>query len=257
MAARYLGEEFDIHGGGLDLRFPHHENELAQSRAAGMPFARMWMHNAWVTTSGEKMSKSLGNSLLVTEVAKRVRPVELRYYLVSAHYRSHQEFSFEALDEAANAYRRMEAFLERAAQTAGVPDIGRPSAAFVEAMNDDLGVPAALAALHDVMREGNAARDAGDVLGLRAAAGSVRSMLGVLGLDPYDEPWLSRAGGEGDRLREVADGLVAALLDQRQQARESKDFAAADAIRDTLTRLGVQVADSPDGPQWSFPASAG
>jgi cysteinyl-tRNA synthetase len=118
MAGKYLGAEFDIHGGGIDLRFPHHENELAQSRAAGQPFARFWMHNAWVTTSGEKMSKSLGNSLLVSEVVKRVRPIELRYYLASAHYRSHVEFSFEALDEAAAAFRRIEGYVVRASEQA-------------------------------------------------------------------------------------------------------------------------------------------
>ena len=126
MVGKYLGAEFDIHGGGVDLRFPHHENELAQSRAAGRPFARFWMHNAWVTTSGEKMSKSLGNSLLVSEVVKRVRPIELRYYLVASHYRSHVEFSFEALDEAASAFRRIEGYVVRATELVG--DIG-PTAA--------------------------------------------------------------------------------------------------------------------------------
>ena len=113
MAGKYLGEAFDIHGGGVDLRFPHHENEQAQSRAAGHPFASYWMHNAWITTSGEKMSKSLGNSLLVPNVLERVRGIELRYYMVAAHYRSHVEFSFEALEEAAVGFRRIEGFLER------------------------------------------------------------------------------------------------------------------------------------------------
>ena len=122
MAAKYLGPAFDIHGGGVDLRFPHHENELAQSRAAGQPFASYWLHNAWITTAGEKMSKSLGNSLLIPEVLKRVRGIELRYYMVAAHYRSHVEFSFEALDDAAAAFRRIEAFLERA----GVRPVERP-----------------------------------------------------------------------------------------------------------------------------------
>ncbi len=113
MAGKYLGPAFDIHGGGVDLRFPHHENEQAQSRAAGRPFASYWLHNAWITTAGEKMSKSLGNSLLVPSVLERVRGIELRFYIVAAHYRSHVEFSFEALDEAAVGFRRIEGFLER------------------------------------------------------------------------------------------------------------------------------------------------
>ena len=150
MAASYLGPAFDIHGGGLDLIFPHHENEIAQSKAAGDPFARYWMHNAWVTTTGEKMSKSLGNSLLVREVVKRVRPIELRYYLVSAHYRSMIEFSDEALAEAAAGFRRIEGFLQRAGgadRRARRPPCRAPTS--TTAMDDDLGVPAALAVVHD------------------------------------------------------------------------------------------------------------
>jgi cysteinyl-tRNA synthetase len=156
MAGKYLGPAFDIHGGGVDLRFPHHENEQAQSRAAGRPFAAYWLHNAWITTAGEKMSKSLGNSLLVPSVLERVRGVELRYYMVSAHYRSHVEFSFEALDEAAKAYRRIEDFLARAGEVlGGVPEGGVPCADFATALDDDLGTPAAVAAIHEVVREGN------------------------------------------------------------------------------------------------------
>ena len=167
MAGKYLGPAFDIHGGGLDLIFPHHENEIAQSKAAGRTFANYWLHNAWVTTSGEKMSKSLGNSLLVREVVQRVRPIELRYYLVSAHYRSMIEFSFEALEESAVSFRRIEGFLERAATELGVRSVevdaaSRP-AAFDAAMDDDLGVPQALAVMHDTIRSGNAALDAGDL----------------------------------------------------------------------------------------------
>ena len=156
MADKYLGHAFDIHGGGIDLRFPHHENEQAQSRAAGHPFASYWLHNAWITTSGEKMSKSLGNSLLVPNVLERVRAIELRFYMVSAHYRSHVEFSFEALDEAAAGFRRIEGFLARAAEVLGeVPTGGMLCAEFIAAMDDDLGTPAAVAAIHDVVREGN------------------------------------------------------------------------------------------------------
>ena len=252
MAGKYLGDTFDIHGGGLDLRFPHHENELAQSAAAGRGFARYWMHNAWVTTSGEKMSKSLGNSLLVSEVVKRVRPIELRYYLVAAHYRSHIEYSDEALAEAGTAFRRLEGFLDRAVEVTGPVEPGIACADFVAAMDDDLGVPAALAAVHETVREGNGLLAAGDSAALRGAVSSVRAMLGVLGLDPFAEPWSSRAGGEGDQLRGIVDGLVSVLLEQRTEARARRDFAAADAIRDRLAELGVLVEDTPSGPRWTL-----
>src|SRR5690242_16689356 len=163
MASKYLGNAFDIHGGGVDLRFPHHENEMAQSRAAGQRFASYWLHNAWITTAGEKMSKSLGNSLLIPEVLKRVRGIELRYYMVAAHYRSHVEFSFEALDDAASAFRRIESFLERGApRSAGAEEAAALPEPFVAAMNDDLGTPAAVAVIHEQVREGNRLLAAGE-----------------------------------------------------------------------------------------------
>ncbi len=251
MAGKYLGDEFDIHGGGIDLRFPHHENEQAQSRAVGRPFSRWWMHNAWVTTSGEKMGKSLGNSLLVEEVVKRVRPVELRYYLGAAHYRSHIEYSEEALAEAATAYRRIEGFVQRASElTDGVvPSV--VCAEFEAAMNDDLGVPAALAALHDAVREGNALLAAGDSAALRGALGAVRAMLNVLGLDPADPAW-HHDGAESARLRDAVDVLVAHALEERQAARHRKDFVAADAVRDRLAAAGIVIEDSPSGSRWSL-----
>ncbi len=252
MAGKYLGDTFDIHGGGLDLRFPHHENELAQSAAAGRGFARYWVHNAWVTTSGEKMSKSLGNSLLVSEVVQRVRPIELRYYLVAPHYRSNIEFSDEALAEAGVAFRRIEGFLERAIEITGPVEPGIACADFVQAMDDDLGVPAAVAALHEVVREGNLLLAGGDSLALRGTVGSVRAMLDVLGVDPFGQPWASRAGGEGDALRGVVDGLVSMLLDQRAAARAARDFATADGIRNRLTDLGVAVEDTPAGARWTI-----
>ncbi|HEU4489500.1 MAG TPA: cysteine--tRNA ligase [Jiangellales bacterium] len=253
MAGKYLGEEFDIHGGGLDLRFPHHENEQAQSRADGQGFARQWMHNHFVTTAGEKMSKSLGNSLLVDEVVKRVRPVELRYYLVAAHYRSHIEYSDEALAEAATAYRRLEGYLERATEvTGGVdPARGMLCAEFVEAMDDDLGVPAALAAVFDVVREGHLLLPAGDSPALRGNLASVRAMLAVLGLDPLDGHWRT-GGGEADRAHAVLDRLVGADLRRRQEAREARDFASADAVRDRLRAAGIEVEDTPQGARWSL-----
>uniref|UniRef100_UPI00102B18AF cysteine--tRNA ligase n=1 Tax=Motilibacter rhizosphaerae TaxID=598652 RepID=UPI00102B18AF len=252
MAEAYLGPEFDIHGGGFDLVFPHHENEIAQSRAAGDAFARYWLHNGWVTTAGEKMSKSLGNSLLVTEVVKRVRPVELRYYLIGAHYRSHIEYSEAALTEAGTSLRRVEGFLARAADRLGAPvALGELPAAFTAALDDDLGVPAALAVLHDSVREGNRLLD-GTGAGLAELAAAVRAMLAVLGLDPADPVWSGAATGEDEQLRGAVDGLVALALAQRQEARSRKDFAAADAIRDSLTAAGVAVEDTPQGPRWSL-----
>jgi len=251
MAKRYLGPAFDIHGGGLDLVFPHHENELAQSRAAGDAFAQLWMHNAWVTTSGEKMSKSLGNSLLVTEVVRRVRPVELRFYLLAAHYRSHIEYSEPALLDAASAYRRIEGFVARAAEHLGTdaPSGGTVPAAFAAAMDDDLGVPQGLAVLYDTVRTGNAALAAGDRDGVTAAARDVGAMTSLLGLNPADEPWRS-AGGDRTGLHSVVDALVEVALAQRQEARARKDFAAADAVRDALKAAGVQLEDTPDGTRW-------
>jgi cysteinyl-tRNA synthetase len=245
MAGKYLGTAFDIHGGGVDLRFPHHENEQAQSRAAGHPFASYWMHNAWITTSGEKMSKSLGNSLLIPAVLERVRGIELRYYLVAAHYRSHVEFSFEALDEAAAAFQRIENFLDRAGSGAA----GELPEAFVAAMDDDLGTPAAVAVLHDAVREGNRQLAAGE--DASATAGQVRAMLDVLGLDPEDPAWPS-SGGADAQLTGAVDALVAGLLEQRQAAREAKDFATADAIRDQIKAAGIEVEDTPAGPKWSL-----
>jgi cysteinyl-tRNA synthetase len=254
MAAKYLGEQFDIHGGGIDLRFPHHENELAQSAAAGQGFARYWMHNSWVTTAGEKMSKSLGNSLLVSEVVQRVRPIELRYYLVAAHYRSMIEYSEHALAEAGTTFRRIEGFVERGLQLLGPVEPQAVPPAFAQAMDDDLAVPAALATLQQVVREGNALLADGPSNALRDHVGQVRGMLDVLGLDPYAQPWASRAGGEGDALRGVVDTLVSVLLDQRAQARARRDFAAADAIRDRLVAAGVMVEDTAAGPRWTLEA---
>ena len=251
MARKYLGPGFDIHGGGVDLRFPHHENEQAQSRAAGQPFASYWMHNAWITTAGEKMSKSLGNSLLVPKVLERVRGVELRFYMVSAHYRSHVEFSFEALEEAAVGYRRLENFLERASAVLGeIPRTGMPCADFVVAMDDDLGTPAAVAAIFDVAREGNKLLEAGDSAALRGTAASVRAMLAVLGLDPADPAWGS--AGDDAALTGVVDALVAGLLEQRAEARAAKDYARADVIRDQIKAAGIEVEDTPTGPKWSL-----
>ena len=255
MATKYLGPSFDIHGGGLDLVFPHHENELAQSRAAGDGFAQYWLHNGLLGMAGEKMSKSVGNSLLVDAVITRVRPVELRYYLGQAHYRSGLEYSPDALAEGVAAYRGIEGFVLRAAELTGPgQDKGGEDtagggwpAAFAAALDDDLAVPQALAIVHDVLHTGNNALAAGDAEAVATALASVRAMLGVLGLDPLAPPWVSRAGD--DDLRGVVEALVTMALDERQAARARKDFAAADAIRDRLQAAGVIIEDTPDGPR--------
>ena len=250
MATWYLGGTFDIHGGGLDLQFPHHENEAAQSHAAGDGFARYWLHNGWVTMAGEKMSKSLGNVLSVPNILERVRPVELRYYLGSAHYRSMLEYSPEALQEAAAGYRRIEAFVRRVAEVAEVP-VGTWTDGFAAAMDDDLGVPAALAEIHGQVRAGNTALSGGDTAAAVAAASTVRAMAGVLGVDPLDAQWV--AGSRGDDDTAIAlDLLVQAELAARQQARADKDFATADAVRDRLVAAGIAVADTADGQKWSL-----
>jgi cysteinyl-tRNA synthetase len=253
MAEKYLGPEFDLHGGGLDLRFPHHENERAQSQAAGDGFARYWLHNGWVTMGGEKMSKSLGNTALVDEVVRRVRPVELRYYLVAPHYRSTIEFTEGALEEAGAAYRRLESFVRKAAERVG--STGSPAgeqlpAAFTAALDDDLGTPAAVAVVHEAVTRGNTALAEGDDAGVTAELASVRAMLGVLGLDPLDPQWA--AGGSEPRLAAATDGLVSLALEQRAAARARKDYASADAIRDQLGALGVQVEDTPQGTRWEL-----
>jgi cysteinyl-tRNA synthetase len=268
MATKYLGSTFDIHGGGLDLVFPHHENELAQSRAAGDGFARYWMHNGLVRVGGDKMSKSLGNSLLVDNMVTTVRPAELRYYLGSAHYRSEIDYSPEALAEAVAAYRRIEGFVTRALEVAGSESAAQqaggaldvtPAAsvpvAFAAAMDDDLGVPQALAAVHEAVRDGNSALAAGDAAGAAKRLTEVRTMLSVLGLDPLAEPWAtagSAGGGEHGGLRAVVDTLVTVALEQRQAARERGDYAAADAIRNQLLAAGVLVEDTPNGPRWEL-----
>ena len=245
MAHAYLGEAFDIHGGGLDLIFPHHENEIAQSNAAGYKFANTWMHNAWVTTSGEKMSKSLGNSLQVVEILKKVRGIELRWYLGSAHYRSMLEFSFEALAESATAFKRIEAFLSRAESILGkAPEI-LIADEFAAAMNDDLAVPLGLAFISESMRIGNSAGD--DKKVLAKTAGEIRGALSILGCDPKDAAFASSKSNDL-----AMDGLIKLALEQREAARVRKDFAAADQIRDQIAALGITVEDTSNGPRWSY-----
>ena len=245
MAHAYLGESFDIHGGGLDLIFPHHENEIAQSNAAGFGFANVWMHNAWVTTSGEKMSKSLGNSLQVNEILKKVRGIELRWYLGSAHYRSMLEFSFEALAESATAFKRIEAFLSRAESLLGKEIELLIADEFAKAMNEDLAVPQALAFIAESMRIGNSAAEAKKVIA--KTAGEIRGALSVLGCDPKDAAF---AATQSDN--DAIDGLIKLALEQREAARLRKDFVAADQIRDQIASLGITVEDTTNGPRWSY-----
>jgi cysteinyl-tRNA synthetase len=248
MAERYLGPEFDIHGGGLDLRFPHHENELAQSTASGVPFARLWVHNGLVTVNGQKMSKSLGNSVYAGDLLGAARPVVVRYALAAAHYRSDRDFQDGSLVEAEEAVGRIERLFERAeaagidAAAAVVPD------AFAAAMDDDLGVPEALAVLHDTVRRGNQAIDAGDTGVVAHAVGAVHAMAGVLGVDPTT--WHAAPGG--DRTHDALAGLVERLLEERATARRDRDWAAADRVRDTLTAAGIVLEDGADGTRWSI-----
>jgi cysteinyl-tRNA synthetase len=254
MSTKYLGSTFDIHGGGLDLLFPHHENEIAQSRAAGDSFARYWMHNGLLGVAGEKMSKSLGNSMLVTEMLSKVRAPELRYYLVQAHYRSLLEYSEEALEEAAAAYQRIERFANRAVEVLGGLDdeetAAEPPVSFRSAMDDDLSVPSALAAVHACVRDGNQALASDDKATARASLRELRAMLGVLGLDPLSPQWSD--SGSGSRLRQVVEELVRLTLSQRDSARARKDYAAADAIRDGLDTIGILVEDTPQGARWEL-----
>ncbi len=250
MAHSYLGEAFDIHGGGLDLIFPHHENEIAQSEAAGYAFAKRWLHNAWVTASGEKMSKSLGNSLQVHELLKTVRGIELRWYLGSAHYRSMLEFSHEALAESATAFKRIEGFLNRSVEILGVQPTPTISRTFTDAMNDDLAVPTALASISEALRTGNTAITAGDKPIIASAANEIRGALEVLGCDPFD-PAFAGAGASED-LNSALDGVIQLALAQRTAARERKDFAASDQIRDGLAALGITIEDTAQGPRWSI-----
>src|SRR5699024_11259138 len=267
MARRYLGEAFDIHGGGFDLRFPHHENEQAQSRAAGWDFAGTWMHNAWVTVGGEKMGKSLGNALAVSAVLADGPPVVLRYALSAVHYRSTLEFTpGRSMTEAAAAWSRLAGFVGRAAEAlpevaaADPADVDLP-ADYVAAMDDDLNVSAALAVVHAHVRRGNAALAAGT--GTDGTAGAeeagriattVRAMLDVLGLDPLAEHWREGAGGAG--VLDTAAGaggadalahLVEAVLADRARARDDRDWARADELRDILAGAGIVVEDGADG----------
>lgn len=258
MARKYVGDSFDIHGGGVDLRFPHHENEQAQSRAAGLGFAGLWMHNAWLTVSGEKMGKSLGNSMIVSEITKTARPLVLRYYLGAVHYRSTIEYGEGSLAEAEAAVERIESFLTRAVAATGAsaPDVVSDAAStplppeFVAALDNDLNVSEALAVIFGQVRDGNRALGDGAGEGLLGQVQAVVAMTAVLGINPLDPQW---AGAPADvPERDLLDALVTARLAQRDQARTDRDFAAADAIRDELSTLGIVIEDTPSGARWAL-----
>jgi len=253
MAHSYLGESFDIHGGGLDLIFPHHENEIAQSEAAGYKFANIWMHNAWVTQSGEKMSKSLGNTMQVKELIKQVRGIELRFYLGSAHYRSMLEFSPEALQEAATNFQRIENFLKRAKEIVGGFE-GVISAPVKAAFDDDLAVPQVLAHISEALRRGNTAITENNHEQIKSSAAEISGALAILGCDPFDASFTTNAAGSAD-LSDALDGVIQLALAQRHAARERKDFAASDAIRDGLAALGITIEDTPQGQRWTIKGS--
>ena len=245
MSQHYLGENFDIHGGGLDLRFPHHENELAQSRASGAKFANYWVHNGLVSINGQKMSKSLGNSVTSKELLAAASPEAVRYYLLTAHYRSVLDYQPGALQESATAFERVIGFITRADRVLGTQgEVADLPTDFTEQMNDDLNIPAALAVLHESVREGNTLLDAKD---LDAAAGvrdKVVSMLFVLGLAP--EQWAHL------KTDQVLDAEIELLIQERNLAREQKDFAKADLIRDQLKAKGIELSDNPSGTHWSI-----
>ncbi len=249
MAKTYLGEKFDIHGGGLDLQFPHHENEIAQSKASGNDFANFWVHNYWVTQSGEKMSKSLGNSLKVKEVITRFRPIEIRFYLLSAHYRSNLEFSDQALSEAATAFSRIEQFVHRASEKVNNSQLELifPQE-FINAIEDDLATPLAMSIIHEYVTKGNTALTSNDSK-LIEILHELRSMLHLLGLDPISSTWVS----ESTNLeKEALDKLISELLNKRNQARANKDFALADSMRDALKNAGILIEDGADGSRWTI-----
>ena len=248
MSTKYLGDTFDIHGGGLDLRFPHHENELAQSAAAGDGFAQYWLHNGLVSVGGQKMSKSLGNSVFAADLVDKAKPVVLRYLLGSAQYRSTLELHDGAIDEAKASFERIEGFLDRVRRDGGEIVSADVPAAFRSAMNDDLNIPAALAVVFELVRSGNSALDAGDASTAISMAAEVVAMLDVLGVNPLDPAWASDSS-QGDA---ALDLLMAELLEARAAARANKDFATADLLRERLAAAGITSEDTPHGAHWSF-----
>ncbi|WKV16196.1 cysteine--tRNA ligase [Janibacter limosus] len=255
MARKYLGDTFDIHGGGIDLRFPHHENEQAQSRAAGLGFAGYWLHNGWVTVKGEKMGKSLGNALEVQHLVQEYDPLTVRYFLTAAHYRSMIEYHPGSLEEAGAAIERIEGFLRRALPGGGAveadPGVELP-AAFAASMDDDPGVAGALAVIHDTVREGNTALDEGGRDEAAEIAATVIAMTDVPGINPLSATWGGAGGSREDELTRALDALVQLRVESRAKARAARDFETADQIRDALVAAGITIEDTPRGARWSL-----
>ena len=259
MSVKYLGQQFDIHGGGLDLRFPHHENELAQSRAAGHDFANFWLHNGLVNVNGQKMSKSLGNSILVSDVLTDSNALALRYYLGSAQYRSVLDYNEGVLDEAEAALERIGSFLARAVRALTEKGLAKTDTLkpafpqkFSQAMNDDLNIPAALAVLHESVREGNASLDNALMDQVARNYAEVLAMVDVLNINPIAKFW--QGSGSSAAAMSALDGLVRSLIEQRNLARDSKDFETSDRIRDQLKAVGVVLEDSAGSTHWSLGA---
>ncbi|MDO4665577.1 MAG: cysteine--tRNA ligase [Actinomycetaceae bacterium] len=274
MSHRYLGAEFDIHGGGIDLRFPHHENEQAQSHGAGYAFARTWMHNAWVTIKGEKMSKSLGNSLIVANILESHAPAVVRFALGTNHYRATVEYSAESLEAAATVWERLSGFVTRAQEALGgdvLADIADERAAtwadwyapgsssaklqsvpvpekFAAALDEDLNVAGAMAVVHEYVKAGNDALTKGNLQDLRETTLAVRAMMDTLGVDPAGDQW--GKGTTSDSSACALDVLVQGMVERRAQARADKNWALADAIRDQLAAAGIVVEDGAAGARW-------
>ncbi|GAA1513432.1 cysteine--tRNA ligase [Brevibacterium permense] len=259
MSTKYLGSNFDIHGGGLDLRFPHHENELAQSRAAGDQFANIWMHSGLLNVGGDKMSKSLGNSVFASDLFDTFSPLAVRYFLTGASYRSILDFSSEAMERSAASLERLQNFLQRARQALGadapaLPDVSDAYASrsvdvpseFAAALDDDLGVPRALSVVFASVSEGAKLLDSGsDRARLARIVAEVELMLDILGVNPSAAVWV---GSAADAKAESAlDSLVAVMAERRAEAKAEKDFATADALRDELAAAGVVIEDTADG----------
>lgn len=251
MASHYLGEQFDIHGGGLDLRFPHHENELAQSQAAGYQFANYWVHNGLVTINGQKMSKSLGNSVFSQDLFALASAQVVRYYLLSAHYRSVLDYQPSVLSEAEAALGRVLGFITRADRELkptmfSETNLVELPVEFVAEMNDDLNIPAALAVLHEIVRAGNCDLDEQRIREASQKRDQVLAILEVLGLAPTQ--WPATASAD----RAALDSLIQQLIVERNRARDAKDWATADRIREQLSQSGIELSDSQNQTHWSL-----
>ena len=265
MSEAILGSRFDIHGGGMDLKFPHHENEIAQSCAAsGDSFAQLWMHNGFLNIDDEKMSKSLGNSFTIAEALKRVRHAEvIRYFIVSSHYRGPVNYNFEQLTQATAALERIYSALRDVEPLQPAP-VGRYTASFRDAMDDDFNTPEAVAVLQTMTRDLNVAKRSGQMREAREIAAELKVLAGVLGVAQLPaEQWarlrtpplegdpagtgLPGASGGGIAVAGLADAAIDEQVAKRLEARKNKDFAEADRIRDALAAQGVILEDRPGG----------